>query len=148
MIQLHYNIAIAKPKEYVWNTMLQRETYEQWVGKSWPNSTYEGEWKQGSEIRFVAKDGSGGTLAVIKELRPYEYVLAEHIAALQKGGIIDKDSEMAKGWIGSLEAYTFTQTGNDTLVEVLIETNPAWRNEFDRGWNIALPELKRICEES
>ncbi|HYE54312.1 MAG TPA: SRPBCC domain-containing protein [Chitinophagaceae bacterium] len=147
MITLEYSISIESPKEHVWNTMLQPETYKQWVAKSWPSSFYEGEWKEGSEVRFIGPDGSG-TLAFIKEMKPFDYMLAEHIAVLEKGGVINKDSDVAKGWIGSTESYTFTGSNGTTHLLVKIETNPGWKSMFDEGWAIALPELKRICENS
>lgn len=145
MKKLEYKIRINAPKEKVWDTMLQPETYQQWVAASWPDSFYEGEWKEGGEIRFVSKDGSG-TLACVTELRPHQFIAAEHIALLQKGGEADTESQMAKGWIGITESYSFEEVGDATELTVTIHANPEWQKMFDDGWPAALEKLKEIAE--
>jgi uncharacterized protein YndB with AHSA1/START domain len=145
MEKLQYQIEIAASAKKVWNTMLEKETYNQWVAKSWPNSFYEGNWKKGEKIKFIGPDGSG-TLAEIVELKPYEHVLARHIAILQKGGGEDRTSEMAKGWVGIIEEYRLRETNGKTILTVNIETPSEWRAMFDEGWPGALEELKEIAE--
>lgn len=145
MERLEYQIVISAPVRKVWDTMLQKETYQEWVGKSWPGSTYDGKWEKGEKIKFVGKDGSG-TLAEITEMNPYKRVVARHIAALGPGGVEDRTSELATGWIGTTEGYAFTERDGKTTVSVSIETTPAWTSMFDEGWPGALEELKRISE--
>lgn len=146
MKTLEYNIDINAGRQKVWDTMLQRETYKQWVGASWPDSDYEGKWEQGQEMRF-GSPGQGGTLAQITEVRPYEYLHAEHIAVLNSDGSEDRDSDMAKGWVGTTEAYTFTEENGKTALKVDIKTNPAWEEMFNDGWPGALAKLKELCEK-
>ena len=145
MKTLEYNISIAAPVKKVWDTMLQPKTYQEWVNVSWPDSFYQGEWKQGEKIRFIGDNGSG-TLAEITELKPHDTVLAEHIAVLNPGGTEDRESEVAKGWIGINERYTFTERNGKTDIKVTIKTNPAWQKMFDDGWPAALKKLKEMCE--
>jgi uncharacterized protein YndB with AHSA1/START domain len=145
MEHLQYKVVIAAPAKVVWDTMLQKETYIQWVSTAWPNSSYEGQWKKGEKIRFIGPDGSG-TLAEIVELKPYERVLAKHIAILGKGGTEDSTSEVAKDWVGITEEYNFTERNGQTEVRVDIGTTPQWRAMFDEGWPVALQDLKRIAE--
>ena len=104
MKNLEYKIVISAPAKKVWETMLNEETYKQWVAKSWPNSFYEGKWAKGEKIKFIGPEGTG-TLAEIVEFKPYERILARHIAVLGKGGVEDRTSEEAKGWIGTTEEY-------------------------------------------
>jgi uncharacterized protein YndB with AHSA1/START domain len=146
MEKLKYKIEISAPVKTVWETMLQEETYKQWVAKSWPNSSYEGKWEQGTQMRFIGPDGSG-TLAELVEVKPYESLLARHIAALGKGGVEDRTSEMAKGWIGTTERYQFAERNGKTTLTVLMEASPEWRQMFDEGWPQALAELKKISED-
>jgi uncharacterized protein YndB with AHSA1/START domain len=145
MEHLEYKIVIDAPAKKVWDTMLQEATYKQWVAKAWPNSSYQGKWAKGEKIKFIGPDGDG-TLAEIVELKPYERVLARHIAILNKGGSEDRTSEMAKGWVGITEEYRFEERQGKTTVIVSIETNPAWRQMFDDGWPTALQDLKSITE--
>ena len=145
METLRYKIEIAAPAKKVWETMLQQETYRQWVGKSWPGSTYQGKWEKGEHIKFVSAEGEG-TLAEMVEVKPYAKVLARHIALLAKGGKEDRTSDFAKGWVGTTEGYEFNERNGNTTLSVTIETSAEWRDMFDEGWPAALEELKKITE--
>jgi uncharacterized protein YndB with AHSA1/START domain len=145
MEHLEYKVVISAPAKKVWDTMLQEETYKQWVAKSWPNSFYEGKWAKGEKIRFIGPDGSG-TLAEIVEAKPYESIFARHIAALGRGGVEDRTSDVAKGWIGTTEAYKLDEHVGKTTLTVFIDTTAEWKKMFDDGWPGALEELKKITE--
>lgn len=145
MERIEYRIKIAAPAKVVWETMLGEETYKQWAGKGWPNSSYQGQWKKGEKIRFTGPDGDG-TLAEIVELKPNKTVLAKHIAILQKGGKEDSTSDFAKNWINSSERYDFNEANGNTTLLVTIETYPEWKQMFDEGWPKALDELKELSE--
>jgi uncharacterized protein YndB with AHSA1/START domain len=145
MERLEYKVVISAPAKTVWETMLGKETYEQWVAKSWPDSHYEGTWEKGGKIRFIGPDGSG-TLAEIVELKPNERVLVRHIAILTPGGQEDRTSDTAKGWVGITEEYVFSEKQGQTTVSVNIETPEEWRKMFDDGWPAALDELKSLSE--
>jgi len=147
MKKLTYQISISAPVQEVWNTMLQPDTYKKWVEVSWPGSFYKGNWEKDARISFVSKDGSG-TLAEIKEIIPYKKIGAEHIAVLLPGGIEDTTSDLAKGWVGITEHYNFIQRKDETVLEVEINTHPAWEKMFNDGWPNALQKLKEICEQN
>ena len=145
MEKLEYRIEIAAPAKKVWETMLQKDTYEQWVALSWPTSSYEGKWEKDALIKFIGDSGSG-TLAEIVDIKPYERVLARHVAVLGEGGVEDRTSDVANGWVGTTEGYTFDEHAGRTTVRVVIETGKDWKQMFDEGWPTALQELKRIAE--
>ena len=145
MKDLQYKIHINAPRQKVWETMIDPDTYKEWTNASWPGSYYEGKWEKGEKIKFISKDGSG-TLALIEEYNPYDYIGAKHIAIVQKGGKKDDESDIAKGWIGTLESYTFNEDSGETDLTVTIVTNPSWQKMFDDGFPNALKKLKEICE--
>lgn len=145
METIEYKIDIHAPAKKVWETMIAQDTYRKWVAKSWPDSFYEGKWQKGEKIKFIGPDGSG-TLAELVEVKPYETIRARHIAILQSGGVEDRTSEMAKGWVGIIEEYRFAERNGKTALTVHIETNPEWRKMFEDGWPTALQELKKISE--
>jgi len=145
MEKLEYKIVISASAKKVWETMLQEDTYRQWVEKSWPNSFYKGKWEKGEKIKFIGQDGSG-TLAELVEVKPYERIFARHIAVLGPNGAEDRTSDAAKGWIGTTEEYKFTEHAGKTTLTVLMETKPEWKAMFEEGWPAALQELKKITE--
>lgn len=145
MKRLEFSTQINAPKKKVWDTMLQPATYKEWVNASWPGSYYEGTWAKGENLKFLAPK-HGGTLATVAEHTPYETILARHIASINRDGSEDRTSAVAKGWIGTTERYTFTESNGKTTVTIVIETTPEWENMFNEGWPNALKRLKEICE--
>jgi hypothetical protein len=147
MKHLEFKTQIGAGKKKVWETMLQPETYKEWVSVSWPGSTYQGKWKKGENIRFVSP-GQGGTMATLLEEKPYDSILAKHVAVINPDGSEDRNSDVAKGWIGTLERYTFKENKGTTDLTVEIETTPEWEGMFNDGWPNALAKLKEMCESN
>jgi uncharacterized protein YndB with AHSA1/START domain len=145
MKKIEFKIDIDASAQKVWNTMLDPVTYKEWVSVSWPGSTYEGKWEQGESLRFLSTSGEG-TKIVLVEYRPYEYVFAKHVAVINADGSEDTTSDIAKGWIGTTESYTFTEKNGKTELKVELNTSPEWASMFEEGWPNALQELKRISE--
>jgi hypothetical protein len=146
MKNLQFKIDINAPKEKVWNIMLNKDTYPEWIRISWPNSYYKGDWAEDNTVKFISRDGSG-TLGLVVEHKPYQMSKVKHIAVLLPGGIEDKESEDAMGWIGTTECYTFYEAGNSTQLVVDIETLPSWIKMFEEGWPTALAKLKELSEQ-
>ena len=147
MKRLEFKTQIAADKKKVWETMLNPETYKQWVNVSWPGSYYEGTWAKGEELKFFSP-GQGGTLAKLVEQKPYDNILAEHVAVINADGSEDCNSDVAKGWIGTTERYTFTEKNGKTELTIQIKTPPSWSSMFEEGWPNALAKLKEMCESN
>ena len=147
METLTFTTTIEAPKKKVWETMLGKDTYPKWIGVAWPGSGYSGDWTEGSEMRFEG-EGGGGTAARITESRPPEFIAAEHFAVINADGTLDRESDMAKGWIGTTENYTFTETNGATEVVVELKLPPDWISEFEESWPKALQALKELAEQS
>ena len=145
MKKLEFKIDIHASKQKVWNTMFAPDTYRKWVDVSWPGAYYKGNLEKGENVKFLSP-GSGGTLAELVEFKPHDYVLAKHVAVIESDGSEDRDSELAKGWIGTTESYSFTKLNGNTEVKVEINTTDEWVKMFKDGWPNALNKLKEICE--
>jgi Activator of Hsp90 ATPase homolog 1-like protein len=146
MKTLTFKTDIAASAKKVWDTMLDPVSYKEWTKVTWPNSFYEGNWKQGENIKFISP-GQGGTLATIIENNPYTFILAKHIAVINKDGTEDRNSDVAKGWVGTTEAYTFTEKNGGTNLQVEMTINPEWEKMFANDWPKALAKLKEVCEK-
>jgi len=145
MKKLEFKIDIAASRQKVWDTMLSPETYKDWVKAAWPGSYYEGSWKKGENVRFISP-GQGRTLATLVECKPYEFILAKHIAVINSNGTEDRDSDAAKGWIGTTHSYAFTESNGITELKTEMNVNPQWEKMFSGDWPKALARLKEICE--
>lgn len=149
MKRLQFSIDINAPKEKVWHTMLNQETYRAWTDVFMPGSHYLGDWNTGSKILFVAPDTSGnvaGMVSRIKENRQYAYVSIEHLGFVQDGKE-DTSSEAVKAWAGALENYTFTESNGKTNVLVELDTAEEHIEMFEDTWPTALEKLKKLAEK-
>jgi len=147
MKKLEFKIDINGSAKKVWETMFNPESFREWISASYPGTYYKGQLKKGENLKFLSADNAG-TLAAIVELRPFEYILTKHIAAINSDGTEDRNSEKAKSWIGTTEAYTFTERNGKTEVKVEINADPEWEKMFTDAWPKGLKKLKEITERS
>jgi len=148
MKTVQYSIMIAADRKTVWNTMLEDKTYREWTKEFAESSHYEGSWKQGSEIRFLAMDDKGnlgGMFSRIKQNIEHQFISIEHLGMIANG-VVDTTSEQARKWASSFENYTFTEKGGKTELKVDMQVEDEYQQMFDEMWPKALTALKRICE--
>jgi len=150
MQKLHYSIFIKAPKQKVWETMLNDDTYRQWTAEFNPaGSYYEGGWETGSDIKFLGpeKDGTvSGMIAKIKESRPYDYVSIQHMGEINKG-----EEKMYKPDSESFENYTLNEINGGTEVLVDLISSDSFPHDyesmFQEAWPKALDKLKALAEQ-
>jgi hypothetical protein len=149
MEKMHFSTSINAPKTKVWDTMLQDATYRVWTSAFNPGgSWYEGDWNQGSTIRFLGpgEDGElGGMVGRIKENRLYDFVSIEHLGLI-RDGVEDTTSEAAKKWAPAFENYTFTEKDGATEVLVDMDIDEEHKAIFQVMWPKALQKLKELAE--
>lgn len=149
METIQFSILINADKQKVWDTMLEDKTYREWTKAFHAGSYYEGNWKKGSEIRFLGpnEDGTlGGMLSRIDENIKYQYISIEHLGVI-KNGKVDTTSEEAKKWTPSFENYTFTEKGDQTELKIEMMVDPSYKAMFEDMWPKALDELKNLSEK-
>lgn len=145
MKQLQYSIEIDADKSHVWRTMLEPGLYEQWVKAFSEASRFEGKWAQGETVRFVDQN-MGGTQAILEIFKPYDCILAKHIAMISQDGKEDTESDGAKQWIGTTEKYLFSESAGTTTLTVEMATHPSFAEMFDTCWPKALENIKALAE--
>lgn len=142
--KLHFSTVIQAPRDVVWKTMLEPETFRQWTAEFAYGSYYEGSWGQGERIRFLAPDGNG-MISRIAENRLHEFVSIEHLGFI-KDGVEDTQSEAVRAWVPAFENYTLSREGNATRLDVEMDVTSNFEAEMARTWPKALVKLKAICE--
>ncbi|MGX9900701.1 SRPBCC family protein [Arthrobacter sp. SA17] len=143
---------INAPVRTVWSTMLDDATYREWTSEFHEGSYYEGDWNQGSVIRFLGPDddgSTGGMLATVEESRPHEFVSLRYLGQIVDG-VDDTTSDEAKSFAGTHENYTFRQVDGMTVLDVEIDVDADSDDEFVQMfndlWPKALDKLKAMCE--
>ncbi len=150
MQKLNHSIIINAPKDKVWHTMLDNDTYREWTEVFHVGSHYVGDWSEGSKILFLGPDENdkmSGMVSKIKENRPYEYISIEHIGIVADGKE-DTSSKEAKDWAGALENYTFKEMDGKTEVMVDVDTDDEFVEMFQEMWPKALQKLKELAEKT
>ena len=147
MDKLSYKILIRAPKEVVWKTLVESDKYDQWVKAFSPNSTCEGEWREGAEMLFWDPN-MGGTHAIIEEFRPFESIVAKHINTVTKEGVRETTGDMTEKWIGTKEVYRLVEENGQTRLEIAIHTDMAFEKMFNDAWPMALESIKTLSEEA
>lgn len=147
MEKITFATVISAPREKVWDCMLGKETYEQWTVPFHEGSTFEGNWEEGSEMKFIGPDESGGMsgmYAVITANRSHEFVSIKHVGEFKDE--VKTPWPVTEGQEG-YENYTFKDVDGGT--EVLVELNvpSEWKDMFNDMWPKALAKLKEIAEK-
>jgi len=142
-----YRISIDAPKEKVWQTLWDLQTYRDWTSVFSPDSHADTDnWKKGTDVRF--SDGKGnGMIAHILDNRPNEFMSFEHYGEI-KDGVIDTESERVKQWAGSHEDYLLKGEDGKTELTVQMDVSDEWKGFFAETWPKALAKVKELAEKN
>lgn len=150
MKKIEQKIFIKAPKKIVWDVMFQKNTYSEWTKAFNEDSRYEGDWSEGTKMRFIGtdenKENEGGMLSVIEKNIPHEYISIKHIGIIENG-VEDTTSEKAKSWAGAYENYSFVEKNGETEVLIEQDMDEKYFEEFKEMWKKALVRLKNLVEE-
>ena len=144
MKKLTFSTTIDAPKDRVWRTMLEDETYRKWTSPFQEGSYAVTDWKPGSKALFLAPDGNG-MVSRIAEHRPNEYLALEHVGVV-KGGVEDTTSDDVKQWAGARETYALRGNGAQSTLVVEMDTTEEHEQFFHDTWPKALASLKQLAE--
>lgn len=144
MERVQFKVVINAPKEKVWKTLWEDETYRKWTSVFSPSSHAESDWKEGSKILFV--DGTGhGMVSYIETNKPFEKMSFKHAGEI-KDGIEDVESEKVKPWAGAMEIYTLIETDGKTDLLVELDLAEEYKAMFMAKFPKALDKVKELAE--
>ncbi len=130
----------------MWRTMLEDATYRIWTATFMPGSYFEGDWREGSTMRFLAKhedsDKVSGMKAHVRANKTHEFISLEHFAE------IHEDVEHPWAETG-FENYTFRESADGTTVIVdMLNVPDEYAGMFEESWPAALIQLKELAEQA
>lgn len=146
LVKMTFSIDINAPKQRVWDTMLGVKTYRQWTSAFSPSSYFEGDWNEGSRIRFLGKDESGNLCGMSSRIvanRKFEFIGIEHLSGIDNG-VESASGESA--WAGAREDYHFSEANGVTTVRIEQDMVPEYQAMFQEMWPNALAQLKALAE--
>ena len=144
MTRLTFTTTIEAPKERVWRTMLEDETYRRWTSAFHEGSYAVTDWKPGSKALFLTPEGSG-MVSRIAEHRPNEFLSIEHLGMVNDG-VEDTTSDEVKQWAGARENYTIRENAGRVTLTVEMDTTEDYKQYFEETWPKAFAALKELSE--
>ena len=81
---MEFDIDIDAPREKVWNTLWNKETYPEWTAAFAEGSRAETDWQKGSKVMFLDAKNSG-MVSVIAENKPNEFMSIKHLGIIKNG---------------------------------------------------------------
>jgi hypothetical protein len=146
MEKLNFSTTINAPKEKVWSTLWEDETYRKWTSAFSPSSYAESDWNEGSKILFLDGNGSG-MVSRIETKRTNEFMSFKHLGIV-KDGVEDTESDNVKGWAGAMENYTLREEEGQTLLLVDLDINEEYKEMFAQMFPKALEQVKILSESN
>ncbi len=150
MQRINFSIFINAPREKVWNTMLTKETYEEWTKPFNPTSTFVGDWSVGSKMIFTGTNDEGkdigGMSSRIEKNIPNEYLSIQHVGFI-KDGIEDTTSDEVKKWTPAFENYILTDKDGGTELSIELDTPDEYKAQFEEMWPNSLKLVKEWSEK-
>lgn len=140
METLKFHVEINAPREKVWSSLWDDDTYRQWTSAFSEGSYAESDWKEGSKIRFLGPGGDG-MHSVIDTLLLHEQMSFIHIGEIKNG--VESDSS----WRGAMESYYLTEKNGGTEVRVELDVVGEHMDYFNQAFPKALQILKQIAEQ-
>lgn len=142
MKEIRFTVEIHAPKEKIWDTLWQDETFRQWAGIIDPGTHMVGELKEGGEVQFISANGYGVT-SLVEKLAPNDFLLLRHSADTQDSG----KQEREKQWTGGAECYTLAEKDDTTTLTVAFDVPPELEEEFRASYPKALERIKSLAEK-
>lgn len=143
---LKYLTEINAPREKVWETLWNSETYKIWTGVFCDSSDVISDWKEGANVQFLSSEGNG-MLSKITEMKPPEIMTFKHLKVIKDGEVIPFDKEH-KNWEGALESYKLIPEDDCTILKVKMDSAKEYEDYFNEKFPKALKIIKELSEES
>lgn len=151
MKTLTTSIDIRAPRAKIWKTITGPDTFGDWCAAFNPGCFFEGDWSEGSEIRFLGIDSTtgktGGMVSKIVENKPGEVIAIRHVGVVENGVEVT-EGPIAEQWIGAREEYRLSGGPEIFTLEVTTDVADEWFEYFEKSWRLALGRLRELAEQA
>lgn len=144
MTTLEFKIEINAPKEKVWNTLWNDETYRKWTNVFCEGTYAVSNWNEGDKIHFLSPNGEGMNSIIDKKVEN-EYIAFKHLSSIKNFEEMPIDDE-SQEWTGSLETYRLTQNNSNIILDVKIDTLEKYVDYFKTTFPNGLEMVKTLSE--
>ncbi len=143
MRMMQFQIKINAPKEKVWSTLWEDNTFRDWANIIDEGMYIKGLMNEGEIIEFISAVNGYGVTSFIEKLIPNEYVLFFHNADTKESGTQLREDE----WTGGTESYCLDEKDGITTLVIKIEVPLELEEIFSDRLPRALQHIKALAEE-
>jgi hypothetical protein len=144
MKKFKHTIHINAPKEKVWKSLWNDNSYRQWTSVFSEGSHVLSDWKEGSKALFLSGTGDGMYSMIAKNI-PNELMSFKHLGVVKEGSEQPLDEETKK-WSGAMENYTLKDNENETDLTVEMDITDEFEDYFKTTFPKALERVKELAE--
>lgn len=145
MKKIKFSTSINAPKEKVWKTLWNDDTYQKWTSVFSEGSKAVTDWKEGSKVHFLDAKNDG-MYSMIDKCVENEVVNFKHIGVI-KSGVEQPLDDATKNWSGSSENYALNELNGITTLNVEMDIVPDYQDFFNKTFPLALDLVKKLSEE-
>lgn len=141
------SIEISASKEAIWKVITDQTTYQDWSSAFMPGSRYEGDWSEGSKIRFIgpSDEGDNGIVAKVLCHVPGQSLTMQHIAVLSSG-VEQYEGDVFDTWIPATEEYWLEPSYDGQQLRIISQVPNDYFESFTVCWRNALARIKELSE--
>jgi hypothetical protein len=139
MEKLIFNIEISAPKEKVWQTLWNDDSYREWTSVFTPGSYAKSDWNEGSKILFLSPEGNG-MHSIIEKKIPNTQMTFLHKGEVKNG------VEVASKWEEGRESYFLSGENGKTNLRAELDAPEDFKKYFNEVFPKALELVKQISE--
>lgn len=143
MQKQQFSIKIKAPRERVWNTLWDDETFRDWANIIDEGTYMVGELKEGNEVQFISSASGYGVTSLVEKLAQNEFISFRQMADTKDSG----EREREKEWTGGEESYSLAENNDFTTLTVNIDVPPGQEETFKIRFPKALERVKILAEE-
>ncbi len=138
---LHYQIQIDASAEKVWEVLFTQDSNKRWPSALNENTYFEGNWEQGSMMRFLDQDNNGMYNLVVKNSHGSELSM-KHLGWILDGELSPQD------WEDSTVTYILEPNENGTMLHAKVNSLDEFVDFFNSKYPQNFEKVKILSEKS
>ncbi|MFA5800845.1 MAG: SRPBCC domain-containing protein [Thermoleophilia bacterium] len=142
MQKMKFSIEIIAPRENVWKTLWENESFRDWASIVDEGTYMVGEMKAGNKVQFISSVSGYGVTSLIEKLVPNEFAVFRQMTDTKESG----EQEREKEWAGGTESYSLAEKDGVTTLTVEFDVPRGQEETFKVRFPKALERVKILAE--
>lgn len=140
MKNLEFKIEINASPKKVWEVLFSQDSYKKWASAMNEGTYFEGNWEEGSVMKFLDPKNNGMYNLVLKN-NPNQILQMKHI-----GWILDGELS-PQNWEDSTVEYLLTPFENGTILTGKVKSLDEFVDFFNSKYPKNFQNIKNLAEE-